>query len=73
MPYQIKYFKSGEHGVERPHYMIYNLKKKQLVNKHYKTKQAAINAGFNFMKYRKEEPILQGNKILNKKNLNNKK
>jgi len=33
----------------------------------YKTKQSAINAGLNFMRYRKEIGIVKGNKIIAKK------
>ena len=55
MPYQIK--KEGDK------YKLYNLKKKEFVNKLFNSKETAIKAGFNFMKYRKEEPILKGNKI----------
>ena len=32
----------------------------------YKSKESAINAGKNFMRYRKEVPIVKGNKILPK-------
>ena len=56
MPYQIK--KQGEK------YKLWNISKKQFVNKEYKSKETAINAGKNFMKYRKEKPYVKGNKIL---------
>jgi|TARA_R110002020_G_scaffold153222_2_gene332590 hypothetical protein len=59
MPYQIK--KVGDK------YKLYNLHKKEYVNKEYKSKQSAINSGMNFMRYRKEKPYLKGNKILDKK------
>ena len=64
MPYQIK--KEGDK------YKLYNLKKKEFVNKLFNSKESAIKSGFNFMRYRKEDPVLKGNKILNKKNLNKK-
>jgi hypothetical protein len=33
----------------------------------YKTKQSAINAGLNFMRYHKEKGIVKGNRIIVKK------
>ena len=41
--------------------------KDKYVNVNYKSKDSALSAGKNFMKYRKEKPIVKGNKILNKK------
>ena len=59
MPYQIK--KVGDK------YRLYNLSKKVFVNKYFNSKESAISAGKNYMRYRKEIPIVKGNKILNKK------
>ena len=59
MPYQIK--KVGDK------YRLYNLSKKVFVNKFFNSKESAISAGKNYMRYRKEIPIVKGNKILNKK------
>jgi len=59
MPYQIK--KVGDK------YKLYNLKKKEFVNKTFNSKESAIKAGMNYMKFRKEKPVLKGNKLLNKK------
>ncbi len=59
MPYQVK--KVGDK------FKLYNLHKKQYVNVNYKTKESAINAGKNFMRYRKEKPYVKGNKILPRK------
>lgn len=62
MPYRIDKTKDG--------YKLWNLKKKSYVNKIYKTKQTAINSGKNFMRYRREEPILKnGNYLYDKKKL----
>lgn len=58
MPYQIK--KVGKK------YKLYNIKKKEYVNKEFNSKESAISAGKNYMRYRKETPIVKGNKILNK-------
>lgn len=58
MPYQIK--KVGDK------YRLYNLSKKVFVNKFFNSKESAISAGKNYMRYRKEIPIVKGNKILNK-------
>ena len=57
MPYQIK--KVGDR------FQLYNLHNKAFVKVKYKTKQSAINAGKNFMRYRKEKPVVKGNKIVN--------
>lgn len=59
MPYQIK--KVGKK------YKLYNMHKKVFVNKIFNTRESAISAGKNYMRYRKEVPVLKGNKILNKK------
>ena len=48
------------------HYKLYNMKKKKYVNKKYKSKQTAANAGINFGRYRKENLILKGNKLVKK-------
>ena len=59
MPYQVK--KVGEK------YQLWNIKKKEYIKKVFNSKESAISAGKNFMRYRKEEPYVVGNKILNKK------
>jgi hypothetical protein len=59
MPYTIK--------KKNDKYKLYNDKKKEFVKIDYKSKQSAINAGKQFMKYRGEKPIVKGNKIINKK------
>ena len=59
MPYQVK--KVGKK------YKLYNLSKKSFVNKEFNTKDSAISAGKNYMRYRNEKPIVKGNKILSKK------
>lgn len=48
---------------------IYKLKKKDgsYVNKEYKSKTTATNAGLNFMRYRGEKGELKRNKIVVKK------
>ena len=38
-------------------YKLFNLTKKEYVNKNFKTRESAIKSGFNYMRYRKEEPI----------------
>lgn len=62
MPYQIK--KVGKY------YKLYNLKKKEFAKAQFKSKESAISQGKNWMRYRKETPIVKGNKILSKKDLN---
>ncbi len=59
MPYEVRKIKDK--------FKLYNLHKKKYVNVNYKTKQSALNAGKNFMKYRKEKPVVKGNTITNKK------
>jgi len=58
MPFQIK--KVGKK------YKLWNLMKKTFINKEFKTKETAISAGMNYMRYRKEKPFVKGNKILSK-------
>jgi len=50
-------------------YKLFNLTKKEYVKKDFKTKESAISAGKNYMRFRREEPILKGNRILNKKKM----
>ena len=63
MPYQIK--KQVINNVTT--YRLYNLKKKEYVKKNFKSKESAVKAGMNYMRYRKEDPYLKGNKLLNRK------
>ena len=58
MPYQVK--KVGNK------WKLYNLHKKQFVNVLFNTRESAIKQGKNYMRYRKENPVLKGNKIVNK-------
>jgi len=46
---------------------LYNIMKKVYVKTSYKTRDSAIRAGMNFMRYKGEEPYLSGNRILAKK------
>ena len=48
-------------------YKLFNLTKKEYVKVNFKTRESAISAGKNYMRYRKEEPILKGNMLINKK------
>ena len=59
MPYLIK--KVGNK------FQLYNKTKKVLVKTKYKTKQTAINAGLNFMRFRGEKGIVKGININVKK------
>jgi len=54
-------------------FLLKNIKKNKIVNKTFNTKDSAISAGKNYMKYRNEEPIVKNNKILNKNNNDKKK
>ena len=60
MPFELLYLPRG--GIQ-----LRRINDKTVINKIYKTKQSALNAGMNFMRYRGEEPYVKGNKILNKK------
>ncbi len=59
MPFEIK--KIGNH------FQLYNITQKKLLKTKFKTKESAINQGKNWMSYRKEKPVVKGNKILNSK------
>lgn len=58
MPYQIK--KVGSK------YKLFNLFKKEFVRKAFKSRESAISAGKNYMRYSGEKPIVKGNKIISK-------
>ncbi len=47
-------------------YKLWNIKKKVYVKKEFNSKETAVSAGKNYMKYRNEKPYLKGNKILSK-------
>lgn len=59
MPFEVK--KVGKN------YKLYKPSEKKFIKTNYKSKQSAINSGINFMKFRKENPVVSGNKIINKK------
>ena len=61
MPFEIR--KEGDK------YKLYNLHKKIYVKKTFNSKETAISAGINYMKYRKEIPYVKGNRILSKKKI----
>lgn len=65
MPFRLDYFKSGHAGQEYAHYMLFNIHKKRIVEKHFKTKQAAINFARNAIRYREKKDskvIVKNNK-----------
>jgi len=64
MPYQIKKIEN--------YFQLYNLSKKKLLKTKFKSRETAINQAKNWMRYRKEKPVVQGNKILNAKKKNKK-
>ena len=57
MPYEVK--KDGDY------YVLKKLKDGSIVNKRFKTKKIAIDTAKRYMIFRKEKPIVKGNKILN--------
>jgi hypothetical protein len=61
MPYQVK--KVGKY------YKLWKIKEKKFQKNNFKTKEAAINQAKNWMKWRKEVPVVKGNKILNARKL----
>ena len=60
MPFELVHLPRG--GVQ-----LKRLKDNIVVKTIFKTRQSAINAGMNFMRFRGEEPYVKGNRILNKK------
>lgn len=56
MPFKIIKTKEG--------YKLYNEKKRKYANMIFKTKETALSAGLNYMKYRGEIGKLVGNKII---------
>lgn len=55
-------------GNKKEGYKLVKLKDNKVINKVYKSKESAGNAGLNFMRYRNEEGYIKGNKILKKEN-----
>ena len=49
------------------HFHLINMKTNKMIKTKYNSKQSAINSGKNFMRFRNENPIVKGNKILNSK------
>ena len=47
-------------------WLLYNIAKKEYVKIQFKTKDSAISAGKNYMRYRNEVPVVTGNIISNK-------
>ena len=70
MPFRIDYFKEGHQGINKPHYMLFNLTKKEYVKKHFNSKEGAIGFGKNAIRYReKTKSKVVKNKILPIKNV----
>ncbi len=61
MPYEVK--KIGNR------FQLFNINKKRLIMIKFKSKQSAINQAQNWMRFRKEKPIVKGNRILNSKKI----
>ena len=65
MPFRIDYFKEGHEGKKFPHYMLFNLTKKEYVKKHFRSKEGAIGFAKNAIRYReKKTSMVKGNKVL---------
>ncbi len=60
MPYEVIKNKNNT-------FQLKNLKTNKKIKVKYKSKENAINSAKNFMNYRKEKPVIRGNKILNSK------
>ena len=56
MPFQVK--KEGDK------WRLFNIQKKEYTKTKFKSKETAISAGKNYMRYRNEIPVVKGNKIL---------
>ena len=59
MPFRVDKVKDG--------YKLFKLKERTYAKVKFKSKQSAINAAKNYMRYRKEKPIVKGNMIITKK------
>lgn len=58
MPFEVKR--------EGNKWRLFNIHKKEYTKTNFKSKETAISAGKNYMRYRNENPIVKGNKILSK-------
>ncbi len=59
MPFLVRRQPNGQ-------YRLYNLHKKEYAKPFFNTKETAISAGKNFMRYRGEKSYVVGNRILKK-------
>jgi len=46
-------------------YKLWNLNKRQFAPIVFNSKESALNQGVNWMRYRREQPVIVGNKIIN--------
>lgn len=53
-------------GNKKNGYKLLKIKDNTYINKTFKTKESAINVGFNYIKYRKKTPYLKGSFIMDK-------
>ena len=65
MPFRIDSFPKGHDGMNFPHFMLYNLNKKQHAKKVFKTRESAIAFAKNAIKFReKKDAKVDGNRIM---------
>lgn len=59
MPFEVRSVKGK--------YKLWKINEKTYAKPTFNTRESAINAGMNYMRYRREQPYVSGNKILSKK------
>ncbi len=65
MPFRIDSFPKGHDGMAYPHFMLYNLNKKEYAKKVFKTRDSAINFAKNSIRFReKKDSVVDGNRVL---------
>lgn len=65
MPFRIDSFPKGHDGMNYPHFMLYNLNKKQYAKKVFKTRDSAISFAKNAIRFReKKDSKVEGNRVM---------
>ena len=67
MPFELRHFPEGHDDKKFDHFMLWNLDKKKYYNKHFRTKQAALNmaqAAIKFREKKESKIVKRGNKTI---------
>jgi len=62
MPFRLDYLPKGHNGHQYPHYMLFNLTKKEYAKKHFKNRMGAVNFAKNSIMFREKKKSRVTNK-----------